>query len=37
MQPGVSLAGMVLKHGVNANLLRKSGVLVTENHYFRLG
>ena len=23
LQPGVSLAGMALKHGVNANLLRK--------------
>lgn len=26
LQPGISLAGMALKHGVNANLLRKWGV-----------
>ena len=26
LQPGVSLAGLALKHGVNANLLRKWGV-----------
>lgn len=43
LEPGISLAGMALKHGVNANLLRKWVVSyqlasdATENGGYRIG